>query len=71
MWTVYVALLDEGTDVWRPVDAEEVRPGLFRLLGPVPEGERWQFQPGDIVRCQERVLSAGRALTATERSKAE
>jgi hypothetical protein len=69
--TVYVALLDEGTDAWRPVAAEQVRPGLFRLLGPVPEGEHWQFQPGDIVRCQERVPSAGRALTAVERSDNE
>ena len=47
---IYVRLLDEGTEVSRPVKAESVGPGLFRLLGSVPEGELWQFQPGEIVR---------------------
>jgi hypothetical protein len=49
---VYVRLLDEGTEVSRPVNAELVGPGLFRLLGPVPNGEVWEFQPGEIVRCR-------------------
>jgi hypothetical protein len=35
--TVYVALRDEGTSAWRPVAAECVGPGLYRLAGPVPE----------------------------------
>lgn len=54
---VYVPLLDEGTDVWRPVLAERVAPGLFRLNGPIPEGELWQFQPGEVVRCENRRFS--------------
>ena len=62
--TVYVALLDEGTEVWRPVAVEQVGPGLFCLLGPVPEGERWQFQPGQVVRCEGRAFAGGRALVA-------
>lgn len=49
MPTIYVALLDEGVDVWRPVDGELVGPNLYRVAGPVPEGERWQFAPGEIV----------------------
>lgn len=44
--TVYVALLAEGTAVWRPVPAESVRPAICCLLGTVPDEERWQFQPG-------------------------
>jgi hypothetical protein len=68
--TVYVVFLDEGTDVWRPVSAEQIGPGLFRLLGPVPANERWQFQPGEVVRCEGRVLSGGRALVAVARSGA-
>jgi len=34
--TIYVALLDEGVDVWRPVDAEHVAGDLYRLRGPCP-----------------------------------
>jgi hypothetical protein len=41
---VYVALLDEGTAVWRPIVAESVGAGLFRLFGPVPDGEAWEFE---------------------------
>jgi hypothetical protein len=37
--TVYVELLNEGTDVWRPVVADEVRPGYFLLRGEVPPEE--------------------------------
>jgi hypothetical protein len=65
---VYVALLEEGTDVWRPVVADVAGLGLFRLLGSVPEDESWQFQPGEVVRCAERVLSGGPVLVAVERA---
>jgi len=40
---VYIALLDEGTDVWRPVDAEHVRDDEYMLRGAIPEGEVWEF----------------------------
>lgn len=64
--TVYIALLGEGVDVWRPAAAEQVAPNLFRLLGPVPPSESWQFQPGEVVRCEVRSLSEGQALVAVE-----
>jgi len=64
--TVYVALLDEGVDVWRPTAAQQVAPHLFRLLGPVPPGESWHFQPDEVVRCEVRPLSEGPALVAVE-----
>jgi hypothetical protein len=54
METVFVRLLDEGTDVMRPVQAERIRPGIFRLFASVdydPEYETWEFAPGSIVRC--------------------
>lgn len=57
--SVYVALLEEGVDVWRPVAAEHVRGDEYRLCGPTPEGEIWEFQPGDVVRCQQRTFSDG------------
>jgi hypothetical protein len=62
--TVYVYLLGASVDVWRPVAAEKVGPNLFRLSGPVPDGESWQFQPGEVVYCEERALSGGPAVVA-------
>ena len=64
--TIYVQLLDEGTDVWRPVRA--IRTGDdFTILGPMPGDEQWQFPPGSRVRCSLKNLSGGDCLVATER----
>jgi hypothetical protein len=69
--TVFVYLLDEGTDVWRPVVAESLSTGLYRLIGPVSADEHWEFQPGDVVRCTERTFADGtRGLVAVERDTA-
>jgi hypothetical protein len=65
--TVYVALLEEGVDVWRPVDAEPLGDGRFRLIAPPDydaETETWAFLPGTVVWCFERLLSEGPALVA-------
>ena len=65
METIYVALLDEDVEVWRPVEAS--REGEFyRIGGSVPEDERWTFTPGSLVRCEQRELSEGPALVAVE-----
>lgn len=55
--TIHVPLLDEGVDVCRPAQAEALPNGLYRLLGDVPDDERWRFQPGVMVRCANRQLS--------------
>jgi hypothetical protein len=68
---VYVALLDEGTKVWRPVAADPVEPGLFRLLGPVPDNEVWQFSPGEVVLCESRTVCGSVVLVAVERGRPE
>lgn len=65
--TVYVSLLDEGVDVWRPVEAERLSENVFRLHGPIPESETWRFQPDDVVRCEKRRLSGGFYQCAVER----
>ena len=67
--TIYVQLLDEGTDVWRPVSAELVSIETYRIVGdaPDPETERWEFAPGDLVRCRHQQLSGGECLVAYER----
>jgi len=65
--TVYVSLLDEGTDVWRPVEAIRIGENMWRLCGPIPEDETWQFQPNDVVKCEEKWLSDGLHFCAVER----
>jgi hypothetical protein len=62
--TIYVKLLDEGVECWRPVQALEKPPGCFKIVGPVPEDERWEFEPGQLVRCR---LDDARTLVAVER----
>jgi hypothetical protein len=65
--TIYVALLAEATPVWRPVSSIPLGSDLYEIVGPIPEDEVWEFQPGDIVRCQDRNFADGESgLTAIE-----
>ena len=66
--TIYVALLAEGTDVWRPVQAERRAGGLFQIVSKNddPELETWEFSSGSLVRCEEKRLSGGLRLVAVE-----
>jgi hypothetical protein len=62
--TIYVELLDEGVEVWRPVAASQVRDGVYRLGDKADVGERWAFPAGSLVRVEERDLSDGHVLVA-------
>ena len=53
---VFVRLLDEGVEVWRPVAAVRVADGIYRLTGARPEDERWEFESGAVVRCVPKEL---------------
>lgn len=57
--TVYVKLLNEGTDVWRPVACVVLESLTFLIpeQTEVPTDEIWQFLPGSKVRCEYRTLS--------------
>lgn len=67
MTEIFVALLDEGTDVWRPVQADVLPDGSFMIAQTdKPEDEIWEFEPGATVRCERRDLSGGSALVAVE-----
>lgn len=53
--TIYIELLDEGTDVWRPVQGRRIRGNAFEILAAPdydPELEIWQFVPGSVVECE-------------------
>jgi hypothetical protein len=69
MPTICVRRLDRGSADWRPVQAEQVGDGLYRISEAMPAGEHWQFFPGETVRCRRGQLMAGaEALLAYERS---
>ena len=69
--TIYVCMPEEAVDVWRPVDAEIVSPGVFRITSPAPDpaDEVWEFKSGDLVRCEMRRLEDGEHLVAVGRAK--
>lgn len=69
MATICVRRLDESAAGWRPVQAEQVGDGLYRIIEAMPAGEHWEFFPGETVRCRRRPIMAGaEALVAYERS---
>ena len=71
--TVYVAVLNESVDVWRPVEARSLGRNLFRLIGVDADvsDESWQFPIGTVVRCETKVFDDGNiGLTAIERREA-
>lgn len=51
---IFVRLLDENVDVWRPVQAEQIASDRFRIVEqPYDRGtEQWEFEPGDEVTCE-------------------
>jgi hypothetical protein len=57
--TIYVSLLDEGTDAFRPVVAERIKDGTFLIQGNIPSDERWAFRPGERVVVKPHVFSDG------------
>lgn len=69
MLTVYIKLLNEGTPVFRPAQAERVEKDTVKLL-PVADynqrDEEWEFPPGSIVRCEGRVMDGENTLVAIE-----
>lgn len=70
MPTIYVALLNEGTDVWRPVLAEQLAGDRYRIVGQNddPDDEQWEFETGSVVRCEFRRLSDRPCLVAVQAS---
>ncbi|WP_230531010.1 hypothetical protein [Microvirga roseola] len=58
--TIYVRLIGEGTDVWRPVRAEQITTDKYCILEEcVPPGETWEFQPGDVVKVRKHIGQSG------------
>jgi hypothetical protein len=64
--TIMMPLLEEGVDVWRPVQAEVLPNGLYRIVSEndSPDDEHWAFKAGAIVGCEERQFDGEQALVA-------
>ena len=64
---IYVALLDEGTKVWRPAPARRLDANTYVLLQPDDydaADEHWQFPPGATVICEQKKTADGTILVA-------
>jgi hypothetical protein len=50
---IYVRLLHEPVDVWRPVEADLVQDRVYRISAQSydREIEKWEFEPGQEVEC--------------------
>jgi hypothetical protein len=68
--TIYVALLDEGIDVWRPVEAQKLSPDTYLIVDQDYDRaiERWEFEPGTVVRCRKERRDGREILVATEKT---
>jgi hypothetical protein len=65
--TIYIKLLEEGTNVYRPVPAVEFKKNVYKLKGENiydPEDEVWEFKPGIYVVVEEQELNGELVLVA-------
>jgi hypothetical protein len=59
MVTIYMPLLNEGTDVWRPVHARQVSGDRYCIEEESVEYEEWAFAPGSTVICEWKIFNDG------------
>ena len=66
---IFVRLMDEPVDVWRPVRAEHLYDSCYRIVEQEYDRdiEEWQFEPGDCVLCEMVDASEGSFLAAVDR----
>ncbi len=64
--SIYVTLVGEGLNIMRSVRAEHLGRDFYKITDVVPEGETWEYQPGQVVRARKKNLSSGKALVAVE-----
>jgi hypothetical protein len=69
--TIYMPLLNEGTDCWVPVLAERISESRYQVHGPVPEDQSWSFPAGATVRITQHRFQDGQVgLVAVEQASA-
>ena len=66
---VHVRLLEEATNVWRPVRARRLASGAYELAAePAPGDETWEFAPGECVLVKTRSSPSDAATIAVARA---
>lgn len=70
--TIFVRLLNENVDVWRPVQAVLLGDDVYHIIEQPYDrsNEQWQFEPGTAVKCKYTLLSDGLCLVALSRVNA-
>ena len=67
-YEIYVRLLDEGTEVYRPVRATHLGSSIYLIDPQAPYNvadETWEFPPGSRVAVTQKLLNGGTKLVAT------
>ena len=72
--TIYVRLLDEGINVYKPVQAEKLGNYLYKILDDSKKAyeeylEIWEYKTGDIVKCAYKKLSNKNILLDIQKVK--
>ena len=66
---IYIQLLNEGTEVYRPVPAIEIKNNIYKLEGSEiydPKDEEWEFEPGTLVKTERKCFEGEMVLIAVE-----
>lgn len=64
---IFVRLIDEEVDVWRPVPAERLFDNIYRITDQPydRDSETWEFGPGEEVVVEMIASSGGQIAAAT------
>lgn len=58
---LYIRLIRPEGGLWRPVEGVKVSETDYRVVSDIsdPENQTWEFNTGDVVRCQNHVFADG------------
>ena len=70
---IFVRLLDEDVNVWRPVQAARLHDAVYRIADQIYDRdiETWEFEPNDEVVGEMIDSADGSILAATARANQE
>lgn len=66
---IYIPLLEEGTEVFRPVSASYHCENTYKILESDDydlDDEIWKYTPGTIVKCELQIRDGKQILVAIE-----
>lgn len=66
---IYIRLLDEGTEVYRPVKAMKVSKNIYKINSKPSDDEVWEFLYGDHLICKDKKCSDDLLFCAVEKIK--